>query len=432
MSGIELQAAARDGDWWKAHRKTRTEICDLLVAQIEGAGGVVDWPGTRGSGTVNDEVQFQVYAATPTTFPRSGHKAWQLRLERHDVDLTVFAILDDTLEPRSCFLLPFREARDSFKFRESNEMHLECFRSETLSEISSIGRRVPIDRSEFQPEVVADANPFELAAVPESLLRAARRFPTRADGERLHNSFQDVISYLKRKRGFIEKAAFTRSAILRLSSSLRGILNRPEVIQCLQRQAITTAPFAVFERCVDLERNALKTDHTDDYGPRTKQGLCRRTVEKLAGQKLTRSTTACLAMMTDRCQVAAATEMIGDQRCSYEMARLLLALAPVEEVVVPRERRLPTISAAAMKLLRADAEKVKPLYAQALRQYPGEALALVSLIGFGRRLVEASELAGFRKTVGRHAVRRLRDILSEVLDWRETKSAAPFARGRVT
>ena len=136
-------------------------------------------------------------------------------------------------------------------------------------------------------------------------------------------------------------------------------------------------------------------------------------------------------MMTDHCQVAAATDMIGEQRCSYEMARLLLALAPAEEVVVPRERRLPTISAPMMKLLRADAEKVKPLYAQALRQYPGEALALVSLIGFGRRLAEASELAGFRKAVGRRAVRRLRDILNEIRDWREAPSHAPFARGRV-
>lgn len=432
MTGIEMQRSARDGDWWKAHRKTRTDICNLLVTQVENAGGVVDWPGTRGRATVNGEVHFQVYAATPTTFPRSGHKAWQLRLERWDVDLTVFALLDDALNPLSCFLLPLREARDSFKFRETNEIYLECFRAETLSQISLIGRRVPIDLAEVQRDVVVDANPFELAAVPERLLRAARRFPTRADGERLRNSFQDVISYLKRKRGFIEKAAFTRSAILRLSFELRGILHRPGAIGCLQTLAITTVPAAIFERCEDLERNALAMDSHEDFGHRTKQGLCQLTVEKLAGQKVTRSTAACLAMMRDQCQVAAASEMIAEQRCSYEMARLLLALAPAEEIVVPRERRLPTISAATMKLLRADAEQVRPLYAHALRQYPGEALALVSLIGFGRRLAEDSKLAGFRRTVGRHSVRRLRDILNEIRDWRETKSGAPFARGWVT
>lgn len=414
----------------------RGEICQDLRSRLEASGATFEQNGFEGEFLVNGEMRLVVYTAAAVLSPAAKGYIWQYGLRRVDQDLTLLARLNDKFALKDHFILPPREASYAFKFREDNEPVLECFRADNLAAIVDSARRVPLSLSTLPKRSTSGwENPY---AIEPPLLGIPLHRPSRSvkgrRGQKPQSALEYAAAYFGRKRCLIDKAAATHAFTTQMITALSPLLRRPGVVESLHAAGLTTVPAAL---CEARRHHRSAADEppaaphlAPEYGSRNPDGLCALTIALFDGRKLSPHTVGCLSKMKDERQVEAVREMLMEQRCSYEFARVLLTVSAPEQLIDPELRHPINGRDGIFHLLEREAVKVNGAYRLALLHYPAEALALASLTGFARRSIEAECFAAARVYAGPANVERLQRVLTKVIAWRAAK-ASMFGRGHM-
>lgn len=429
LCGADPIARPRNEPMYQARLAARIAMRDYLRTLIDAKGGTFVWDARFNQAIVNGELVLKLNVIPPPMFRHSDDRGWQLAVSRSlssVQDLTLIGVLGNDLQPSAYYLLPPNEARLNISLRAQNEEVIDSFRLTNLDAVLQIVRRQNSEKPKDNRRPTE--NRFAISPMSKQLLMQKRswqkRHRNRVGPPRSILHF--CVRHLCRKRDSVDKAARAVQLRTKLQHSIREVLAHTPTFQRLRSAGLQTVPSAIYSATT---ASSGETERVEDktLGPLLESGLCASVAALLEERVISYGAIGCLKRMSNQRQLEVATAMIAEQRFTCELARVLLALTPNDNLVDPcRPSKIPGGQRMRKLLLQEDG-LTRSLASEAVRAYPIETYNIQVLVAFGRKLVDTK--FGVSRT---RRVRDLREILAEVSAWHSLRSGTRLSRGRPT
>lgn len=382
--------------WRKAAQALRAATAQALEEGVITRGGTIRRIFRDSRFIINEELAVSVIVAQQQR-THIGNPRWRVKLGGAGFDLTIALLTDEHHELAGCYLFPASAFGDRLVLTPHNALDVDAFRFNDLERVLQI-----CSRSELATEIASTSRyayfAHEPSGRPSTAPKSAKIQGRRPRTLLRRSATERFVESLISMRVLLAKADTAHDRVEMLRSVLARLLIHARFVRVLMHDNICSVPLVTSPDDV-----TLRAERVEMF-----EAHLRERVRKLLSEKgLTPHAMAELSKLTETRKLASAEFMVLANDPTQYLARALVWFSPLEGL---QEYRHLHIREARSKRLRPIIEGSTHLYRDAKRalgEYGHDALDLVALEAFVRRLLASPSVVGWLE---RHDMNALQEL----------------------
>lgn len=405
----DLACVSLDG----AARRLRAATAQAVADGIRASGGSIERLHGPCRFIINGEIVAAISVAQQRRSPR-GDPRWHIGRGYFEDDLMIAVLMDGRQERvRAYYFVPGADIGRGLVLAVSNPVHIDEFRSADLEPLFRLCARCDPAAQSLRSSGwnSRDAGPFRRAPGVRSLTLT---FPRSRHVSR--KSFAGAfLSTTRALREASVKADVIQACFRNLRSVLVKLLIDVRFVKVLALEGILTVPSIAF--FPEEERHARIRSF--------QERILGRAVSFLADNGPGKQARQLLDKLTPERRIEAAETMVMTNDITLSHARALVAATPKAQIL---RRSNKHIYGASQRELRSMVEEGAYTYREAKRAlacFGCDALGVVALAAFARRLVSNQRVVGWLQEHDRRAVAVVNKVLARRLDGKRLIASLP-------
>jgi DNA invertase Pin-like site-specific DNA recombinase len=344
---------------------------------------------------INGEIKATVTVVKQRRSQR-GNPRWLVKGSLGNDDLRIAVLMDGLSErARTFYLFPAGLMGNEHLLSPRNQADIEAFRADSLEKLFDLcARREPQPRdATIATSGLTDHSPAQRVVPPlkrswQRLLRSRR--PKTYSGT--------FIRVSARMRVAFARADATRARVDELRGTLVRLLLNGRFVRLLASEGVGTVPRAAYRASHHSRRKAAQKFRDD---------LRKEALDLLSGDELSRRARALLDKLVDAWRVEAAELMVLVNDLTEYFARALVVATPPQGLLEPPRFRAFGARLRRLKALRAEREYMHREGKRSLAAYGRDALDLIVVQSFVRRLMATPAVVAWLERHDRNALQSL-------------------------